>query len=388
MSARLRVVMVIQAYAPLVGGAERQLGEVAPLLQAKGIDVQILTRRRDDLPDYEIIDGIPVHRLPARPPKPLAAAQFILSGMNKIRVLRPDVIHAFDMLSPTTIAVLSKMAFHIPAVTKVLLSGPNHGEMAYFNRTALGRQRLKVIRSEIDAFVTISAEIDAELHTAGIPKKARVYIPNGVDTQRFKPLDCAGEKQKLRHELGLPDGRLVLFVGRLEEQKRVDQLLAIWPTLYATHPDAHLLVIGSGSEEEPLKQLAGNGIHFLGVKEDVTAYLQAVDVFVLPSAAEGLSNALLEALSSGLAAVATDVGGNSEVVLDGRTGLLVPPDDPEALLAALVRLLEDPQACRQLGARAREHILTNYSLATTVNCLADLYFSLAQQYRHNGKGPL
>ena len=193
-----------------------------------------------------------------------------------------------------------------------------------------------------------------------------------MDTIRFTPITLE-ERKVLRRQLSLPDVPIAVFAGRLEQQKRVDHLVAAWPPVRAKIPDALLLIAGTGSQEKALQSLASDGIQFLGSVKDMLPYLQSADLFVLPSAAEGLSNALLEALACGLPAIATCVGGNPEVVIPNETGLLVPPDDLPALQEALISLLGNPTQCLYLGLQGREHVVRNYDLNLTVEKLLTLY---------------
>ncbi|MGB4868713.1 MAG: glycosyltransferase family 4 protein, partial [Candidatus Promineifilaceae bacterium] len=229
MTKRLRVDMIILEYHPIVGGAQRQLAMVAPLLQARGVDVRILTRRYDDLPPFEVIEGIPVHRLPAPGPKLVAASAFALAAYGAIRRSPPDVIHAYSLFSPLSTAVWAKKRLGIPVVAKVLRGGLL-GDIARMRQKPFGTRRLASYRRQVDGFITISQEIDAELAGIGVPADRRFFIPNGVDLARFRPLEAAAKAAK-RRELGLPDGLLALFTGRLAAEKRVDQLVALWPSV-------------------------------------------------------------------------------------------------------------------------------------------------------------
>ncbi len=121
------------------------------------------------------------------------------------------------------------------------------------------------------------------------------------------------------------------------------------------------LIIGGGRREAEMRQLAqelglAGRVHFLGQRPDIPDLLGALDIFVLPSHSEGVSLALLEAMAAGLPVIATAVGGLPEVVTDGVNGLLIPPQDPEALAQALARLLDDPALAKKLGENARRHV--------------------------------
>lgn len=371
MADKLRVAMIIQAYHPIIGGAERQLGTIAPLLKKQGLDIHILTRKYSGLPSFEEIDGIPVHRLPIPGPMPVASLSFTANGMALLGRLKPDVIHAHELLSPTTTAVGAKLLFGIPVVAKVL-GGGAMGDISKLNRNPVSSLRVRTILKQVDRFITISSEIGSELAEAGVPSQKLVHIPNGVNTDRFKPV-AGEEKGILRKELGLPDGLLGIYTGRLDEEKNVADLVSIWPAVRGKHPGASLVIVGSGSEAESIRRIAGEGIHFLGITADVAPFLQASDLFLLPSKREGLSNALLEALACGLPAVATDVGGNPELVHHGINGLLVKSGNKDDLAGAISSLFGDETRRKAMGIESRGFVLDNYRIEKTIERLIDLY---------------
>lgn len=372
MKSPIRVVMLSHGYYPRIGGVERQLAAVVPLLQARGVEPYVLTRRLRGTQRFETVGGAPVYRLPVPGPKPLASLTFTLSALPLIKRLNPDLIHAHELISPATTAIAARKLFGIPVVATVHGSGLS-SDVLRLKRRFLGKTRLKILCREIAAFCVISAVIDRELATEGVPVQKRISIPNGVDTGRFAPLAPA-QKKALRSRLALPaEARIVIFVGRLAPEKRVDLLTGIWRSVRQAVPRALLLILGSGPEEAGLKQRAGDGILFLGSQPDVTPYLQAADLFVLPSAAEGLSLALLEALACGLPVIATSVGGNPEVIRHLETGWLTPPDDPPALTEAIVTLLGDEKLQSKLREKARAHAVQNYSLIKMADRLVDFY---------------
>lgn len=367
----IRIVMLTLDYYPRVGGAQQQLALQAPLLRARGVEVIVLTRRFPRLAAQETIAGTPVIRLPAPSPKPLAALLFSLSALWQIRRLRPDIIHAYSFLSPLVTAVTVHWLWRIPVVVKVLRGGVL-GDIIRVQGKPLGARRLAAYRQHVAAFIAISQEITTELDSIGVPPTRQVFIPNGVDVARFYPL-LAAQKAALRMKLNLPDGPLILFTGRLVPEKRLEQLLALWPAMRARHPAATLLLLGAGSQEAELRQQAGPGVLFGGRVDDVAPYLQTADLFVLPSVSEGLSNALLEAMAAGLPVVATAVGGAPDVIEHGQSGWLVAPDTPEELETAVLTLLADDAARIQLGMAARARIMQDFALERVADCLRQLY---------------
>jgi glycosyltransferase involved in cell wall biosynthesis len=385
-AASLKVVVITHGFYPRIGGAERLVASVSPLLQERGIDVHILTRRLPGTLPFEVFSGVPVHRLPVPGPKPLAALAFSLAALPLIVRLKPDLIHAHELISPATTAILAKnllgMMFHrCPVVATVHRSGPP-GDVMRMKSRPFGRLRLRALIRSIDRFVVISREIDAELAGEGVPAGKRLTIPNGVDIRQFTPLEEEAARRSLRVRLGLPpSARLAVFAGRLAPEKRISHLLEIWPSIRSVFPDACLLVLGTGPEEMRLKALAlqrmpGDAIRWLGAQDQVAPYYQAADLFVLPSVAEGLSVALLEAMACGLPPVVTAVGGAPEVVAHGESGWLLPPDDPQALRAAILALFENHALRSAMGCQARRRIVETYSLDRIADQLCSLYHTV------------
>jgi glycosyltransferase involved in cell wall biosynthesis len=223
------------------------------------------------------------------------------------------------------------------------------------------------------------------LISEGYPPQTITVIPNGVDMSRF---DTPGDPKRLRAEFGLPPGaRLVAVVSRLNRLKGIEQFLEAAARVAAALPDARFLVVGEPSPIwdraylDVLSGLAGrlglgDRVVFTGRRSDVPALLASVDVSVMPSLNEALSNVLLESMAAGAAVVATDVGGTTEALEHESNGLLVPPDAPAAMAAAIIRLLNDPVRAAELGRAARQHIVRHYSLDRMVHATEALYLEL------------
>jgi len=156
-------------------------------------------------------------------------------------------------------------------------------------------------------------------------------------------------------------------------------VVGLWPQVRTHSPQAQLLLAGSGPEEAALRQMAGAGVTFLGQVEDVLPYLQMADLFVLPSATEGLSNAMLEALASGLAVIATDVGGAPDVITHEESGWLLRPRHPQALLHALTTLFSQAEMRLRFGQAGRQKVIQAYSLRVTAEQLVALYHRFVPQ---------
>lgn len=203
-------------------------------------------------------------------------------------------------------------------------------------------------------------------------------VPNGIRVDRFRAADPS-RRARLAAALDLgTDARLAGTVGRLEPVKDQAMLLRAFARLHEAMPCAALLLVGDGALRGALEALAGSlgiehRVRFLGDRDDVPELLGGLDLFVLPSRSEGYSIALLEACASGLPIVATDVGGNSEIVVDGRNGRLVPAGDEQALADAMHALLADPPEASRLGRAGREWAMAEASLQVMAERYQRLY---------------
>ncbi len=224
----------------------------------------------------------------------------------------------------------------------------------------------------------VSAQVYHYYVDSGLVRAERaVTITNGIPVARFRP--TAERRRRAREALGLAESALVVgCVGRLVAIKNHALLLECLPRLAAQYPDLVVVLIGGGNLEAMLRARAAElglaeRVRFAGERSDVTDLLPAFDVFAQPSLSEGLSIALLEASASGLPIVATDVGGNREIVRAGVTGLLVPSGDAVALGAALDALLADPSRRRAYGVAAAKWAEDHASVATMRTRYDELY---------------
>jgi sugar transferase (PEP-CTERM/EpsH1 system associated) len=215
------------------------------------------------------------------------------------------------------------------------------------------------------------------------PKKFSV-IYNGVNTDRFSPRpELCGA---LRSEIGIPRNRFVIgTVSRLVPIKDHKTLLNAAEILVRQGKDVHVLIVGSGPELSKLQayaavspEIAGRTL-FLGASDRVPDLLNAMDVFVLPSISEGMSNTILEAMATGLPVVASRSGGNPELIEEGPVGCLFEPRDVEALAGHLSMIADDPSLCREYGHAARERAVGQFSLTDMVQRYRDLYMDLASR---------
>lgn len=287
----------------------------------------------------------------AVPPLPLglSGARGVPSLARLLRGRRPDVFHA-HLTWPLAAkwGLAAAVVARIPAVVATVHLYPT------FELGASARIQQALLARRVDRYIAVSGDIASRLRAAfRLPASKVEVVRNGVE-----PPSVAGGE----------GSRTVLAVARLVPQKGIDVLVRA-----AAQLDATVLVAGDGPERAALEAEAAGRVQFLGRRTDVPALLASAGVFVLPSRYEGTSLALLEAMGAGKAVVATAIGGNDELVRDGIDGLLVPPDDADALAAALGRLLDDPQLRARLGAAAAARVAAEFSAAGATERVVSVY---------------
>jgi glycosyltransferase involved in cell wall biosynthesis len=258
----------------------------------------------------------------------------------------------------------------------------------------LGRWLSAGIRGA-DRIVAVTPALRERCLQAGVPGEKIETIPNGVDTQRFAPVDVAGQRAA-RVKLGLPLGaQIVTFIGFWSAEKGPDVVFGAWrQARRATGLDTALVYVGSTDPQHAevdrarvqsvRERIAADGlgdrVMFVEQTHDVAGYLQASDIFAVPSSREGLSNALLEAMSCGLPCVVAAIPGVTDSVIEhGVNGLIVPPRDEEALAGALKPLLNDDSLRRTIGERARATIVERYAIQAVAARYYAMYEELASR---------
>ncbi len=370
---RTRVVMVSAGFWPVVGGAERQALELARELRRRGADVLVLTRRVVSTSSREEVQGVPVRRLRVFGTGAFDSLSFLFGALGWLLKHggEYDAIHAHLAGSPALAAALAGRWLGKPVLVK-LGGGRGIGELASSSRTYLGRLKLRLLARLQPRFLAVVPDLAAE---------AREYLgdapievlANGVDVNRYKPVS-SGEKQALRARLGWT-GTVFLYTGRLSWEKRLPWFSTIWHQA-AQDREAILICVGEGPERALIEASCpgdSRRIRVLPPRDDVSELYAAADAFILPSVSEGLSNSLLEAMASGLAVIASAVGGSATTIEDGVTGLLFARDDEAAAAACVRRVLDQPDLVAKMGANARRVCEERYSVSRVAARLEELY---------------
>jgi glycosyltransferase involved in cell wall biosynthesis len=338
-----------------MGGAEKLLVEFARHTDRRRFAPRVVSLTTRGVLAEEIeATGCPVTALDAgnglRPILFLRLARLL-------RRWRIDVVHTHDDRP------------HIYGTAAALLAGvlrvihTRHGQSPHLS----ARQRWLVngLARYTDRFVCVSRDSARLAVEQGVPASKVCTLWNGIDTTRFTNCGPRGEGP-------------AVIVARLVPEKDMETLLRAVELARREDATFRLEIAGDGACISALRSLAaelhlGDGVTFLGQTRDVPAVLARAQLFVLSSISEGVSLTLLEAMATGLAVVATKVGGNPEVVVDGETGLLVPPRDPAALAAALLRLRRDTGERTRMGQAGRERVEEHFDVRRMVANYESLY---------------
>lgn len=364
-----RILMVVDGRYPATGGAEMQARLLSAAFTRAGHSVRVLVPHLDrDRPLRETLDGVPVHRLAYPRIKGLGAillnlrfAAYLLRHQHEFDAIHIHMMHNLagaagwlrPWLKPTiTVKVSGAAEFQGGILDPMLRHKPVH-------------RLLNAGAKRVDAFQCISRYTLEKLREAGYPAAKLHHVPNAVDCARFaRPREMQGDLR-------------VVFVGRHVAVKALDVLLQAWSSTRRP-AGAKLILAGDGPERARLMAMAetlglADSVVFPGMVHDVPALLATAAVYVQPSHQEGLPNAVLEAMAAGLPVAATRISGHEDIIVEGETGLLVPPGDPAALAAALQRLLDDPALREHLGRHAAAYVGEHFAIPVVLASLLQLY---------------
>lgn len=376
---RLRVLHVIPHLFP--GGTEYVLLRLIRGLGETAFEQRICATRGIDA-DFAAQNGLSENQLFLAGRHDLSF-QFPLFRLARyMRSFRPHVVHTRNWGGLE--AVFAARLAGVPVVI--------HSEHGYEVDSLAGlplRRRFfrRLAYSAADTVFTNSKELrDYHARQARISPECIQVIPNGVDTNRFAP--CAEIHEQVRRELGLPINSFIVgSVGRLVPIKDHGTLLQAASLLAERGIDIRVLLVGAGPRlaelqhhADQLKSLSGR-VHFVGASDQVPTFLNAMDVFVLPSLGEGMSNTLIEAMASGLPTVATRVGGNPELIEEGRTGEFFAPRDFVSLAGSLERLSRDRGLRYAQGSAARDRAVSRFSLEQMITNYRALYLDQVARRR-------
>jgi glycosyltransferase involved in cell wall biosynthesis len=378
---RLKVLKVMPGVDPCAG-AEQSFAITAPSLIEHGVELHlaVFTDRQGLVPAFERAGGV-VHDLSSS-----------ANVVERYRALRrvidavgPDLVHAtlWDAAVPAQLAARRSGVPVLVTWANVGSFARGDGSERSWKLQVVHRADRVLARVSGAHFHAVTPGV-AELNAAGfaVPAERVHVVERGRPVVELEPQD--GRVDTLRGELGLvPTDRVVLCVGRQEEQKDHATLVHAAVALRERHPEARVLLAGreghASSQVARAVAASGVGDRFvqLGHRDDVPALLELADVFVLSSRYEGAAGSVIEAMRAGLPIVSTDVSGLRGILADGENAVVVPVGDPRALAAGIARVLDDDELAARVGAGARRTFEERFTLDRAVQGLHELYLTLA-----------
>lgn len=363
-------------------GAELQADTQLRALQALGHSITVIAKKKVKTSKfYETIDGIKVYRVWPTGFRSILTACLLWKKRKEFDIVHLHGQHVFTALAAWVCKLLA-----IPSVMKITISKqvftPTSIDKIFPEGFIPFRKCINWFSRQASAFITISQEIAAELIHYQFASEKVKYITNGVNMSKFHSI-LPAEQLALRKELGLPEDKIIaLFCSRLIHRKGFDLIVDAWPEIWANHQDLHLVIVGDGNAEaqahiENLKQQTSPfAITIVGQVANSAPYMQAADIFLFPSRKEGLPNALIEAMSCGCACVASDIGGNTDLISPEKAGLLFASGDYQAFSQQFLELLNTRDKIAELGLRAASYMKAHYDIKIIATKLDQLYREL------------
>ncbi len=371
-----------------IGGAERHLTQILPRLNHEHLRVVVYTLthkgalapilEQAGIPVIESWAGSVIHRsIPKYFRKGIMVPLTIIRLIIYMRRLRPDVVHFFlpmAYLIGGMCAVVSQMPCSVMSRRSLSIYQQHHPFLARMERW---------LHHYMHGVLGNSEAVLNELRKEDVPEKKLGLIYNGIDLSFFV-------KETIRKELlpahNVNDDTLVfVIVANLIYYKGHENLLRALGRIRGQLPkDWILLCVGrdDGIGDELMIHARENhisrNVRWLGPRSDTPQLLMASDIGILCSDQEGFSNSILEGMAAGLPMVVTDVGGNTEAVIDGKTGFVAPPQNPECLAEAILKLVKDPALCRQMGEAGRERVRSRFSIEASARAYERLYTGLIE----------
>lgn len=382
--------MLTGTFAPYYGGGAKQALSLCGKLRERGFSPFVVTKHWGNGEPYkENIHGVNVFRLDwGRSP-----IQRMLYSLRVLRFLLTqrknyEIIHSHGIFPYTYCGIIASKLHGKKIIAKMITSGADDPKT--IKNRFLGSLQLKLL-SLIDKIVSISSELSASFKQSSLPQNKLIEIPNGVDTDKFKPL-ADMEKHNLRKSLRLPTDQIIFtFVGVLNKRKGSDLLIEAWRKIAQDIPKAKLILVGPKTKTENkntdeqfvnnlLDEIKTNplmkNVILTGYIDNAQEYLKASDIFVFPSWREGMPNSLLEAMSCGILCIASELPCVTDIITNNQNGLLFPPGDVKQLADLMIKTAKDSKLRDATGSNARDTIECKFSLDIVADRYAILYRQL------------
>ncbi len=356
-----------------LGGAERILLRLIRLLPPEKYRASLVTFRLDPAVFHDF--PCPFHFLPLRRTYDFNAVKMGLKLRKLIRSENVAIAHTFFETSDLWAGPIARLS----GVPILISSRRDLGIL----RASKHRLAYRFVNRFFDRVLAVSQEVrNYCIAEDGLPPEKVLTLYNGIELDQIASRDSAAVS---RAGLGCAEAsHLIITAANIRRVKGLDVLVRAAAIVQREFPRAIFLIVGGILEPEYARELEeltrslalSDTVKFLGARKDVMPLLAISDVFCLPSRSEGFSNALVEAMASGLPCVATRVGGNAEALADGESGFIVDSDDPQAMAERILILLRDPELRRRMGQRGKETVESRFSAHSMITQLVGVYDEL------------
>lgn len=352
------------------GGCENMLLRTLPLLEREGLKNIVITLKQEGALAQKFRDqNITVENVHQKHLLDIASYYRILGLLKK---------HQAE-------SVITYL-LHADIAGRLFLQPFTKTEIIPFLRTTYNHPRYRIARiferitsPFVKKYLANSQAVkDFYTHSLNVPKEKITVIPNGIDVEYF---DSLPRDEQLRKSFGIrPEDTAIICVANLHINKGHTYLLEAFEQVFTKNKNIHLLIVGDGEEKENLTNQASrysakDNIHFLGQRNDVPKLLKSSDIFILPTLFEGMSNAIMEAMASGLPVITTDIPENKALIENGTSGILVPVKESSPITEAIEKLLDNKEYVEILGENAKEKIRDDFGLIGTAGKLKGFYDS-------------
>ena len=384
--------MLIDRYKPIFSGRAIFLEILCKEFKKENINTFIITCNYDNSSSCDVIDGIPIYRFKSNKRKYFGE---LLFGLNFFLLLL-KMRNNFDIIHSNSLAkgYISSLLFCKLFKKKFIFQSACYGSddmVTLKKKGRRGRWRY-ILLSLIDGYIAISPIMVKTYNDCKFDTKKVALIPNGKPMDEFYPEE---DKRYLREKLGLPINKKILcFMGSIIRRKGVDILIEAFKIINKEFQNSFLLLVGPNKFEilekennlfvgEIINKISKysleNDIIFTGESKEVSNYLRASDIFVFPSRQEGCPNVVIEAMACGLPCIISEMPGISDFLMrDKEEGIIIPQDNPERLAEEILKLLNDPLKANEIGKKAREKALLDFSLEKVSKQYIDFYRNITK----------
>lgn len=383
----MRILMYATYFPPHYSGAAKQALALAKRLRHLGHHIEFITLLRDKEKTKTEYEGFKVWRIKDGRGR---CREFVFwFNFFKFLLLKKnefDILHSHGAYYYNSIIGPLGLLFKKKSIVKASMA---KNDLAGMGQKRTGKLHLNFLKL-VDVYIAISKDLENEFKRYGFLSNKIFLLPNGVDTERFKPLNSR-EKIKKKMKLNLSDKKLIaLTVGVFDQRKNIGWLISEWVKNKGFGTDAVLVAVGPESREDKngtflkaLKDVADSNpdlVKIVGHVSNIEDFFQTADFFILPSTNEGMPNVVLEAMSSGLPCITTKVSGCMDLVKDGKNGFTFNANNPESFHQAMIAIL----TCNKfaLSLTARDFVLRNYSLDALAKRYETLYHNMLSSRRN------